>query len=170
MKSFRKCNWSHIWLQLFSQAFLFKKSKRFALSGVNRERRSQVRCPDAENILSDGTLVADIHRYLYASCAIFGYLYLFRCHQFNGSSLRAISRSFSYILYLESGSVPFMVGDEFNIMSKKSARFVFDLTRWIKVSSVGIDACEINSSCRCKWDNSFESTVFNYFNDLTASG
>jgi hypothetical protein len=82
--------------------FLFKNSNTFVLLDVSLERLSNVKCPEAENIRSDGTLVAVMHRYLQAICDILGYLPLFRRHHSSGFSLRQISLSFSYITY--SGS------------------------------------------------------------------
>ncbi len=48
----------------FVQLFLFKNNKRFALSGVSLDRLSDVRCPEAENIRSEGALDAIMLKYL----------------------------------------------------------------------------------------------------------
>ena len=43
----------------------FKNNNTLVLSDVSRERLLEVKCPEAEKIRSDGTIVAEIHRYFY---------------------------------------------------------------------------------------------------------
>lgn len=76
--------------------FLLRETNWFKCNGVRRHLRSATVYPADENVLSDGTDVAGIAKYL--SAMVFSSFMSFRwCQYWIGSSFKPMGASFKYV-------------------------------------------------------------------------